>query len=137
MNGDADPLAADDAFFRALVAADGAALDALLADDFAIIDMMRGAEADKAAFVAVVGGGQVVFDSIEPADRRVRLYDRTAVITGRTSMSGSFAGARSRPRAGTRTSSWTTEAGGAWSLPRARRSPSHQSAHQGFSENGG
>jgi ketosteroid isomerase-like protein len=93
MNGDADPLAADDAFFRALVAADGAALDALLADDFAIIDVMRGAEADKAAFVAVVGGGQVVFDSIEPADRRVRLYDRTAVITGRTSMSGSFAGA--------------------------------------------
>jgi ketosteroid isomerase-like protein len=93
VNGDADPVAADDAFFAALVAADGTALDALLADDFAIIDVMRGAEADKAAFVAVLGDGQVVFDSIEPADRRVRVYAGTAVITGRTSMSGSFAGA--------------------------------------------
>jgi hypothetical protein len=93
MNGHADPVAADDAFFDALITADGAALDALLAGDFAIIDVMRGAEADKAAFVAVVRGGEVAFDSIEPAERRVRLYDTTAVITGRTSMSGSFAGA--------------------------------------------
>ena len=93
MNGDADPVAADDAFFDALITADGAALDVLLADDFAIIDVMRGAEADKATFLGVVGGAQVVFDSIEPADRRVRLYGGTAVITGRTSMRGSFAGA--------------------------------------------
>jgi ketosteroid isomerase-like protein len=90
---DADPLAADDAFFAALLAADAVALDALLGDDFAIIDVMRGAEADKAAFVAVVGGGEVAFDRIEPAERRVRLYDGTAVVTGRTAMSGSFAGA--------------------------------------------
>jgi len=93
VNGDADPVAADDAFFAALVAADGTALDALLADDFAIIDVMRGAEADRAAFLAVVGGGEVSFDSIEPADRRVRLHDGTGVVTGRTAMSGSFGGA--------------------------------------------
>jgi hypothetical protein len=93
MNRDADPVATDDAFFDALISADDTALDVLLADDFAIIDVMRGAEADKAAFVAVLGDGQVVFDSIEPADRRVRVYAGTAVITGRTSMSGSFAGA--------------------------------------------
>lgn len=90
---DADPLAADDAFFTALVSADAVALDALLADDFAIVDVMRGGVTDKAAFVAAAGEGQVVFDTIEPAERRVRLYDGTAVITGRTAMSGSFAGA--------------------------------------------
>ena len=93
VNGDAGPAAADDAFFEALITVDGAALDALLADDFAIIDVMRGAEADKAAFLGVIGAGEVAFDRIEPADRRVRLYGGTAVITGRTSMSGSFAGA--------------------------------------------
>jgi ketosteroid isomerase-like protein len=93
MTEGADPLAADDAFFAALIAADGEALGALLGDDFAIIDVMRGAESDKSAFVAVVGGGEVAFDNIEPAERRVRRYDGTAVITGRTSMSGSFGGA--------------------------------------------
>ena len=118
MDGDADPLAADDAFFGALVAADGTALDALLADDFAIIDVMRGAEADKAAFVAVVGGGQVVFDSIEPAERRVRAYDKTAVITGRTAMSGSFAGAPFS--AASRYTHVFVDRGGGWRLVAAQ-----------------
>lgn len=88
-----DPLTADDAFFGALTAADAETLATLLADDFMIIDVMRGAEADRESFLEVVGSGAVVFDAIEPAERRVRLRAGTAVVTGRTAMSGSFGGA--------------------------------------------
>ena len=37
--------------------------------------------------------GQVKFETIEPAEQRVRLYGTTAVITGRTQMSGLLGGA--------------------------------------------
>jgi ketosteroid isomerase-like protein len=85
-----DPLAIDSHFFTALIAADQPALDRLLADDFIIIDVMRGSEIPKSAFVAAVASHQVTFESIRPAERRVRSYPGTAVITGRTQMAGRF-----------------------------------------------
>jgi len=49
---------------------------------------MSGSEVTRSSLLAVIGSGQVKFESIEPADNRVRLYKTTAVVTGRTRMKG-------------------------------------------------
>jgi hypothetical protein len=85
-----DPLAVDSRFFIALVKPDQPELDRLLADDFIIIDVMRGSEIPKSAFVEAVVSRQVTFETIRPAERRVRSYPGTAVVTGRTQMKGRF-----------------------------------------------
>ena len=82
------PLAADKRFFDALIAGDAQALDHILADDFILIDVMSGSEITKPAFLTAIGSGQVKFEAIEPAENRVRLYQTTAIITGRTQMNG-------------------------------------------------
>jgi arsenate reductase (thioredoxin) len=89
-SGEQDPLAVDRRFFSALIAADVKSLDRLLADDFILIDVMRGAEVTKEAFLAVLGTGQIRFEAIEPAENRVRRYQTTAIVTGRTRMNGRF-----------------------------------------------
>jgi len=53
---------------------------------------MRGDEIAKAALVSVLGSGQLRFLAIEPVESRVRRYPGTAVVTGRTRMSGTFDG---------------------------------------------
>ena len=90
MTYELDPLAADHQFFISLIEANVEALDQILGDDFILIDVMRGAEISKSALLAVVGSGQLRFEAIEPIDSRMRLYQTTAVITGRTKMSGRF-----------------------------------------------
>lgn len=95
-------IATDDQFFTALLKADGASLDRLLVDDFMLVDVLSGSEIEKAMLVPVVGSRQLTFEEIEAdaSARRVRLYGLTAVVTGRTRMSGRYAGtpwsARSR-----------------------------------------
>ena|SRR5262245_40121089 len=86
-----EPLAQDRQFFSALLQANVTALDRLLADDFLLIDVMGGSEIAKAPLLEVIGSGQLQFEAIEPADCRVRMYQTTAVITGRTRMRGRFA----------------------------------------------
>ena len=81
-------LAADKRFFNALVAGDAQALDRLLVDDFILVDVMSGSEITKPAFLAAIGSGQIKFEAIEPADNHVRLYQTTAIVTGRTQMRG-------------------------------------------------
>src|SRR5437870_11368834 len=83
-----NPLAADKHFFNALIAGDTQSLDRILVDDFILIDVMSGSEITKPAFLAAIGSGQVKFEAIEPAENRVRLYQTTAIITGRTQMKG-------------------------------------------------
>jgi ketosteroid isomerase-like protein len=85
-----EPLEKDRQFFSALLQASVEALDRLLADDFLLIDVMGGSEIAKAPLLEVIGSGQLRFDAIEPADCRVRMYQTTAVITGRTRMRGRF-----------------------------------------------
>ena len=63
-------------------------LDRILADDFILIDVMSGSEIMKPDFLAAIGSGQIKFESIEPAENRVRLHQTTAIITGRTQMKG-------------------------------------------------
>jgi Domain of unknown function (DUF4440) len=82
------PLAAEDVFFQALVQADDAMLDRVLADDFVIVDVMEGGVTNRADFLAAVSAGQVTFHRVDPTDRQVRRYDSTAVVIGRTDMSG-------------------------------------------------
>jgi ketosteroid isomerase-like protein len=83
-----EPLTAEDRFFQALVEADSGLLDSVLAEDFLIVDVMEGGVTSRADFLAAVSAGQVTFHRVDPADRLVRRYGRTAVVVGRTDMSG-------------------------------------------------
>jgi len=88
MNAKLDPLVVDSLFFTSLIKANLPALDQVLAHDFILIDVISGSEVTRSSLLAVIGSGQVKFESIEPADNRVRLYKTTAVVTGRTRMKG-------------------------------------------------
>src|SRR6266581_3784296 len=118
----ADPLSADDQFFAALLGVNRDALDQLLAPDFLLIDVMTGSEILRAPFLDLVGSGQLVFDAIDPADRRVRRYQDVAVITGRTHMRGRFGGAPFAASSRSRTSSSSARVDGAPWPRRARPS---------------
>jgi hypothetical protein len=84
-----DPLAADRAFFTALISANLNSLDSLLVEDFLLIDVLTGSEITKPMLLAAVGSSQVKFDAIEAVDSRLRMYaTTTAVVTGRTEMRG-------------------------------------------------
>jgi len=83
-----NPLTVEKQFFAALIAGDAQALDRILTEDFILIDVMSGSEITKPAFLAFIGSGQIKFESIEPAENRVRLYQTTAIVTGRTQMKG-------------------------------------------------
>jgi len=84
-----DPLAADRAFFAALISANLDLLDSLLIDDFLLIDVLNGAEVTKPMLLAAVGSSQVKFDAIEAVESRLRMFAaNTAVVTGRTEMRG-------------------------------------------------
>jgi Domain of unknown function (DUF4440) len=81
---------AEDQFFGALLQGDGGALDRVLAADFRLIDVMSGAEITRHTLLELVGSGQLVFESVERIDARVRLYPGTAIVTGQTRMRGRF-----------------------------------------------
>ena|SRR5579871_3695689 len=83
-------LVAEREFFAALIAANTRTLDRLLADDFLLIDVMSGSEVTKPMLRAVVESGQLVFDTIDSIEARVRFYQTTAIVTGRTQMQGRF-----------------------------------------------
>lgn len=83
-----NPIVIDKQFFAALIAGDAQALDCILTEDFILIDVMSGSEITKPDFLAFIGSGQIKFESIEPDENRVRLYQTTAIVTGRTQMKG-------------------------------------------------
>lgn len=86
MNDKLDPLVTDRQFFSGLVDGSVKDLDQILADDFVLIEVMGGSEISKSSFFGAIESGQLKFETIEPADRRVRFYRTTAVVTGRTQM---------------------------------------------------
>ena len=88
MTDELDPLTAERNFFTALVEGSVEDLDRVLADDFILIEVMGGSEITKSSLLAAIGSGQLKFEAIEPADSRLRVYQSTAVITGRTQMKG-------------------------------------------------
>jgi ketosteroid isomerase-like protein len=84
---------AEDQFFEALLAAAAERLGELLADDFVIVDVMSGGVADRAAFIAALRDRLVEFERVDLLERVTRRYGDTAIMVGRTEMSGSFGGA--------------------------------------------
>lgn len=90
MHDKANPQVAEQEFFRSLIGGDVGALDRILGDDFLLIDVMTGSEVKKPDLIAVLSSGQLKFETIEPLESHVRFYGITAVITGRTRMSGRF-----------------------------------------------
>lgn len=90
MNDDSSPLQAEQQFFASLIRADVQRLDSILGQDFLLIDVMTGSEITKSALLAVLGSGQLKFETIDPFEQRIRTYGETAVVTGRTQMSGRF-----------------------------------------------
>jgi ketosteroid isomerase-like protein len=89
-----DPVAAEQQFFFALTSGDMITLDKILTPDFLVVDVMSGSEVTKAAFMDVLRSGMLKFDMIEAKETRVRLYENTAIVTGRTEMNGQFHGER-------------------------------------------
>ena len=90
----ADPVTAEQQFFSALTSADLHSLDQILAVDFLLIDVMSGSEVTKTALMDVLRSGMLKFEVILPLEKRVRLYETTAIVTGRTQMNGMFNGER-------------------------------------------
>jgi hypothetical protein len=88
MNDGLDPLVTDRQFFSALIAGRVEDLDQILADDFVMIEVMGGSEVTKSSLLGAIESGQLKFEAVEPAEMRVRIYHTTAVVTGRTQMSG-------------------------------------------------
>ena len=67
-----------------------AAEDRFFAADFVLIDVMTGSEIPGSVLADLVGARQLVFDSVERIDSRVRTYGLAAVVTGQTRMRGRY-----------------------------------------------
>jgi lipopolysaccharide/colanic/teichoic acid biosynthesis glycosyltransferase len=85
-----DPLMTERLFFAALLEGNAETLDRVLTEDFILVDVLSGSEINKVSLLAVIGPRQLKFEAIEVVESRVRLYQSTAVITGRTQMKGRF-----------------------------------------------
>ena len=83
-----EPAAADRRFFSALLGANLAALDDLLTPDFVLVDVARGAEVGKEAFLGAIRTGALAFERIDAAEPRVRVHGTAAIVIGRTAMAG-------------------------------------------------
>jgi len=92
MSTGTEVMQSEDHFFAALTSGDRSGLVAVVGDEFILIDVMTGSEVPQAVFVELVGSRRLIFESIERLEGRVRLYDTTAIVTGRTRMSGRFDG---------------------------------------------
>jgi ketosteroid isomerase-like protein len=90
MNHETDVQAAELQFFTALRHADGKALAELLTENFLLIDVMSGSEISRADLIGVVSSRQLTFEQVDRLETRVRFYQTTAIVTGRTRMSGRF-----------------------------------------------
>ena len=93
MSDHLSPEQADDEFFAALTAGDVSRLEPLLDERFLIVDIMSGAVADRAALTAALAERVLEFGRVELIERACRHYGDTAILVGRTQMTGSFAGA--------------------------------------------
>jgi ketosteroid isomerase-like protein len=76
---------------KVIVAKDATAIAANMAEDFRIIDR-RGDIDNKSGFVAGVLDPKLTIDPYTVQDFEVRLYGHTALLSGRTHMTGMYAG---------------------------------------------
>jgi len=80
-----------DAWDKAIVAKDRAGIDANMCADFRQIGSSGEVE-DRASFLADLLSAELVIDPYTVEDFEVRLYGDTALLTGRTRMTGRIAG---------------------------------------------
>lgn len=92
MNAENEVHRAETQFFESLLRADRERLEGVLGPDFVLVDVMTGSEIPRGVLVELVGSRQLVFESVERLESRVRLYDDAAVVTGATRMGGRFGG---------------------------------------------
>ena len=78
-------LAAEDQRFAAMRHADTAALGRLLAPDLTYTHT-DGEQDTKDDFLRSLGSGALRYDSITPEARQVRVFESTAIVTGRSAM---------------------------------------------------
>jgi ketosteroid isomerase-like protein len=90
MSSDREVLAAEHRFFAALSERDREGLERVVGHDLLLIDVMTGSEVPGDVFVQLVASQRLVFDSIERLEARVRVYGTSAIVTGRTRMTGHF-----------------------------------------------
>jgi len=83
-------LEAENQFFGALLRSDPQLLSSTLALDFLLIDVMTRSEIPREYLVDAIGSRQLVFETIDRTDGRVRQYDRTAIVVGETRMRGRY-----------------------------------------------
>jgi ketosteroid isomerase-like protein len=81
-----DLTAIEHEFDHALSDANVNALDKLLAPDWTLLDITGGV-ITKEAFIEALKSGDLKFLSIVPDEIQVRIYNESAVVTGRTEMS--------------------------------------------------
>ncbi len=113
---------AEDQYFDALVAGDVERIEELLTKEFLIVDVMSAGVVDRPSFIAALRDGLVGFERVHLVERVTRRYGDTAIIVGRTEMSGSFDGASSLPPAATRMCSFASgTAAGVWPARKGTR----------------
>ena len=78
-------------FDKAIVSRDAAAYERILADDF-IFTSSDGMVTDKAQELAKVKSGDLKFESAKSDDVRVKIFGKTAIVTGRYTAKGTSKG---------------------------------------------
>ena len=100
-----------DAWDKAIVRKDRAAIEGNMADDFRQIDRAGNVET-KTSFVDGLLSPDLQIDPYTVEDFEVRLYGDTALLSGRTRMTGRYQGNRSRATTGTSTCTCAREGPG-------------------------
>lgn len=77
--------------FQAMEKVDVATLNRILSDDM-IYTHSTGLRQTKAELIGALGSGDLKYEAINPSDVRVRIFDATAVVTGRVSIRVKSAG---------------------------------------------
>ena len=80
-------LAANEAFDRAIVTRDVGGYERIMADDF-IFTSADGSVSNKKGEIERVRSGRLTFESGKSDDVRVKIYGKTAVLTGRFTARG-------------------------------------------------
>jgi hypothetical protein len=120
MRDESGVLAAEREFFLSLTSSNVPALGRLLIDDFSLV-ALNGAILDRSSLLAVIESGQLKFEVIQPVESTVRFYQSTAVVTGRTEMSGRLG--ETPFNFSSRYTHVYAEGGGRWQLAAAQGTP--------------
>jgi ketosteroid isomerase-like protein len=82
----------EDRFFAALRSGDARLTEDHLDARFLIVDVNSGSVSDRAGLVAALRDGVLAFDRLDLVERTTRVFGDAAIVVGRTTMAGSFAG---------------------------------------------